>query len=91
MMTDTNDFLDAVSRVLWRCFFISALFLFLWAGLFFWAKGPMELQCAMFGLTPHECAVLHYGGMGLFKFFLLIFYLFPYIAIRLVLRKRPKL
>ena len=37
---------------------------------------------------PHECALIHYGGMGLVKSFVIVGFLLPYLAIRLVLRKK---
>lgn len=41
----------------------------------------------MFGLTKHELDLIHYCGMGLLKLFVFLFFLFPCIAIRMVLRK----
>ena len=82
--------LEIISQVLWRCVLIGFLFIMFWAAMFMFAGDLMVRQCAMFGLTAHECAVLHYGGIGLYKGFILIFFLFPFVAIRLVLRKRRK-
>jgi hypothetical protein len=42
---------------------------------------------AMFGLTPHELKVIHYCGMGLLKLAVGCFFLFPWLAIRMVLSK----
>ena len=41
----------------------------------------------MFGLTPHELDLIIYCGLGLHKMIVNLFFLFPWIAIRLVLRK----
>ncbi len=41
----------------------------------------------MFGLSPHELDLIMYCGLGLFKVFVLIFFLLPWSSIRLVLRK----
>jgi hypothetical protein len=48
----------------------------------------MYAQGKWFGLTPHEIDVIHYCGMAFVKMCVLVFFLFPYIAIRLVLRKQ---
>jgi len=85
---DTNDLLDAVAKVLLRCFVFGFLFLVLWFAIYILADGLLYRQAAMFHLTPHEVDLIHYCGMGLVKGFVLVFFLFPYIAIRLVLRKR---
>ena len=87
-MSDLNETLDTVSQVLWRCFLLGVFFLFVWFAAFFWAGDLIYGQGAMFGLTPHECNLIHYGGMGLVKALVLVFFLFPYIAIRLILKKR---
>ena len=42
----------------------------------------------LFGLTPHEVDVIQYCGIAAVKCVVLLFFLFPYVAIRLVLRKR---
>ena len=42
----------------------------------------------LFGLTPQEANMVHYYGISAVKCVVLLFFLFPYIAIRLVLRKR---
>jgi hypothetical protein len=45
-------------------------------------------QAAWFGLTPHECDLVHYGGMGFIKSCVLVLFFFPYFAVGMVLRKR---
>ena len=42
----------------------------------------------MFGLSKETLDVIHYCGMGLLKLFVFTFFLFPWLAIRWVLRKR---
>ena len=44
---------------------------------------------ALFDLTTHEIEVIHYCGLALVKICVLLFFGFPYVAIRLVLRNRP--
>lgn len=47
-----------------------------------------NLHGKMFRLTEHELDLIHYCGMAFVKLCVFLFFLFPYIAIRMVLRKR---
>jgi hypothetical protein len=42
----------------------------------------------MFGLSKHEMDLIFYCGMGLLKLVVIVLFFFPWVAIRLVLRKR---
>ena len=42
----------------------------------------------MFGLSLNELSLIHYSGMAFVKLSVILFFLFPWLAIRLVLRKR---
>ena len=88
-MSTVNDLLDALAKVLLRCFVLGFLLLLIWV-VFFVLAGDVvhNLHGKMFGLSPHELNLIHYCGMGLFKLCVFLFFLFPYIAIRMVLRKR---
>jgi hypothetical protein len=46
-----------------------------------------EIHGKMFGLSAHELDLIIYCWFGLFKLFVFIFFLFPWIGIKLVLRK----
>jgi hypothetical protein len=87
-LSETNDLLDAAAKVLLRCFVLGFLFLLLWAGSFALLSGPIYAQGEWFGLSPHELDLIHYCGMAFVKMCVLLFFLFPYIAIRLVRRNR---
>jgi len=41
----------------------------------------------MFGLSQHELSVIHYCGMAFAKLVVILFFFFPWLAIRLVLKK----
>jgi hypothetical protein len=87
---DVNDLLDAISRILWRSTLIGIAFLFIWFFAFKLAASAIYQQAAWFGLSVHECDLVMYCSMGFVKVLVLIFFFFPYIAIRLVLRSRRK-
>ena len=46
-----------------------------------------EVHGKMFGLSAHELDLIIYCGLALHKMVVNVFFLFPWMAIRLVLRK----
>lgn len=86
--TEINELLDTVAKVLLRCVVLGFLFLLLWAVAYLAGGDVIYRQGTWFDLTPHEISLIHYCGMGLVKGCVFLFFLFPYIGIRLVLRKR---
>ena len=90
-MTDSNcttDCLEIAAKVLLRCAGLGFLFLLIWFGAYSLLPGTIHQQGAMFGLTEHDVGVIHYSGMAMLKISVFVLFLFPYVAIRLVLRKR---
>jgi hypothetical protein len=85
---ETNEWLDAVAKALLWCFVFGALLLLIWAAFYMLAPGTIYRQAEWFGLTHHEVDLIHYCGMGFWKACVLLFFLFPYISLRIVLRKR---
>lgn len=62
--------------------------LLVWFAVFVGA-GPelCQLHARWFDFTQHECALLHYGGMGFMKILLIVFALMPWLALRMRLRR----
>ena len=87
-MVELNELLESISQILGLCILFGIAFLLIWFGAFLWGSELIYRQGQWFGLTPHECQLVAYGGMGFAKILILVFFLFPYLAIRLVLRKR---
>jgi hypothetical protein len=86
---ETDDLLDAVAKVLLRAAVLGILLLLLWAGIFMMPGDLVyRLHGPLVGLTEHDLNVIHYCGLAFLKLCVLQFFLFPYIAIRLVLRGR---
>ena len=86
---DLNDLLDALARILLRCFVLGFLLLLIWTGAFVFAGNVIHnLHGKMFGLSEHDLNVIHYCGIAFVKLCVFLFFLFPYIAVRMVLRKR---
>ena len=91
-MSETNtarDFYEMTAKVLIRGFIIGAVLMLVWfgmiAGLGKWAH---SVHSIWFDITWREFQVMNYAGMGLFKLALHAFFLIPWIAIQLVLRKK---
>ncbi len=89
MMSDaTRDFFDTLAKVLLRCWIFGFVLLFLWlAAVLVMGETIHTLHGPLFGLSNHELDVIFYGGMGLLKLCVLVFFFMPWLAIRLVLRK----
>lgn len=85
----TSELLEAVARVLLRCFLMGLVLLLAWFGVLM-VPGDVvyRVHGELFGLSPHEVNVIHYCGMAFVKMCVLLFFLFPFIAIRLVVGKR---
>ena len=83
-----NELFDTLAKILLRCFVLGYALLLLWFGLYLFAADVMNGAFGnLFGLTPHEANMVHYYGIAVVKCAVLLLFLFPYIAIRLVLRK----
>jgi hypothetical protein len=88
-MSDPNELLHALAKVLLRCFLLGVLLLLVWGGFFLLAGDwTYRINSRWFDLTRHEFELIQYCGIVLAKVWVLLFFLFPYVAIRLVLRKR---
>ncbi len=88
MLDSTRDFFDTLAKVLIRCWLLGVVLL-LFSFVLFLLFGSIvdDIHGRMFGLSPHELDLIIYCGMGLHKLFVNLFFLFPWLAIRWVLRK----
>ena len=88
MSEATREVFDTLAKVLLRCWIFGFVLLMIWFG-FYMLLGDViyGLHGEMFGLSKHELDVIHYSGMGLVKLLVFVFFLFPWLAITLVLRK----
>jgi hypothetical protein len=82
--------LESLAAILIRCFLLAVAFLLLW--FFFYVLGGREWSYTLIphwsSLTRHDYDLLNYGAMAFVKMCAILFFLFPYLAIRLVLRKK---
>jgi len=93
-MNESSSFksgLEILSRILIRCFVLGAVFITLWF-IFFLVGGELgyTMHAKWFQISRHEYDLLNYYGMAFVKGCNFLFFLFPYIAIRMVLRRKRK-
>ncbi len=84
---DITDVLEVVAKILLRCWIFGFVLLLIWFGAFM-SGAVHNLHGSMFGLSPHDLGIIHYSGMAFLKLVVICFFFFPWLAIRLVLRKR---
>jgi hypothetical protein len=80
------ELFETIAQVLLYCWVFGFVFLLFWFGMYRLAGGfVQQLHGGMFGLSAHELDVIFYCGMGLLKLLVILFFFFPWLAIRLVL------
>jgi len=85
---EVTELLEVSGKVLLRSFVLGYLLLLVWFALVRLAPNLLHGIGKLYDLTPHEVDLGNYCGMAFVKLCVLVFFLFPYIAIRLVLRQR---
>ena len=90
-MKTTEFTLETTSKLLIRCFWIGFAALTLW-GLMYLVSGDLKYGMLedLFGVTPHEFDVINYSAIIITKAFVFFGFLFPYIAIRMVLAQNTR-
>lgn len=85
----TNDLLDAIAKILLRCWIFGFILLLFWWGAITLAGDlTLGVHGDMFGLTRPQLNVIHYCGMMLTKLAVGLFFFIPWVSIRMVLKKR---
>ena len=89
---DLKNILEVTARILIRCFILNFALVLLWFCFHLFGRGQLgyEFLAQIFDITKHEFVLINYCGIAFVKLCNLMFFLFPYIAIRLVLRKKLK-
>jgi len=84
-------YMENLAGIFIRCFFLAYALLLIWF-VFFWAGGDWgyNLTSHWFTVSKHEYDLVCYYGIAFMKICVLTFFLLPYIAIKLVLRKNKK-
>jgi hypothetical protein len=75
-----------LARILLRCIFLGFALLLIWFILILVGGNvAFEIHSKLFDITRHDFDLMHYWGMGLTKIFIMVFFVIPFIAIRLTL------
>jgi len=86
---ELNNILDAKAGVLLRCFVLSFCLLLFWFVLYLLAADWIYcIHSKWFEISRHDFDLMNYYGMGLIKIVSFLFFLFPFISIKLILRKK---
>jgi hypothetical protein len=89
---DDNDrfrgFLEVLSSFLLRCFLLGVVFLLYWFFVFIAIKDTAwAINERLFSISKENFNLVNYYGMAITKCFVILVFLIPYLATRLVLRK----
>ncbi len=86
---EQNNLLEAVAGVCLRCFVLAfCLMLFWFVFLTLAADWVYSFHSRWFELSRHDFDLMYYYLMGFMKITSFLFFLFPYISIKLILRKK---
>jgi hypothetical protein len=89
---ERNDvFLQTVATILLRSFLFGLAFMLLWFLLYLIAPAWMfEMNARWFNIGKRDFDLINYFGIGFVKISILLFFFFPYLAIRSMLRKKER-
>ncbi len=88
---DIEQSLHVIAKILIRCFLGGMLLLSIWFVCFaFGGDWIYQIHTRWFLIPRETFDSLHYGAMAATKIMLLLFFLLPYIAIRLLLKPNTR-
>ncbi len=87
MSETTREMLDTLGRVLLRCWILGfVLQVITFGGVLLMREVVYDLYATLFGLSNFESGMVIVGYLALLKLCVLVFFLIPWLAIRLVLK-----
>ena len=88
-ITGKVEVMETIAKITIRCFFLNLIVLLIWF-LFYVLAGDFmyQVHSNLFEMTEHEFAVINYCGIMLLKIFTFTFFLFPYVACKLCMKKQ---
>lgn len=89
--SNVSEMLEVISRVLIRCVVMGVMALLFWGGVLL-VSGDFiyGIHSRFVPMSRGQFNVVHYAGMLATKAAVSLLFLFPYIALRLVIAKRNK-
>ena len=86
---EQRSFLQTVADVLLRCFIFSfSVMMFWFVMVMIMGDLAYRIHSALFDIARHDFDMMNYYGMAILKMLSFTLFLFPYIAIKLALRKK---
>ena len=86
---EQNNLLDTAAGIFLRCFMLAVcLLLFSFVLYLLAADWAYRIHSGWFGITRHDFDLMYYCWMAFTKTVGFLFFLIPFIAIRLILRKK---
>ncbi len=86
---ELNNLLDAVAGVCLRCFVLSVcLLLFSFVFYLLAADWAYSFHSRWFEITRHDFGLMYYYAMAFMKIVSFLFFLIPFVSIKLILRKK---
>lgn len=84
---DMNTVLDTIAGILLRCFILSIVLVLVWLVIYL-VIGNLAyiIHAKLFQITRQDFELMCYFGMAYVKICAFVFFLFPYIAIKLAVR-----
>ena len=81
--------METIAKITIRCFFLNFIVLLIWL-LFYLLAGDFmyRTHSSFFKMTEHQFAVINYCGIMFLKIITFAFFLFPYVACRLCIKKQ---
>ena len=87
---NTDETLRKVASVLGWCLVFTIGVMSLWLVFLVCATDLIYgIHSYFFDITKNQMAVTHYAAMAFFKLLTTALFLFPYVGLKIVLRKRP--
>ena len=90
-MKTVDEVLEVTSQILIRCTVMGVVVLLIWWGvLALFGDLAYGVHSKMVPMTRQQFDIIHYAGILLTKAAVSLLFLLPFIAIRLVIKKRQK-
>lgn len=86
---DVDNLLEAIGGILIRCFVMGIALMIIWLGfLVFAGEFTYKVHSWFIPISRQQFDCIHYGAIAITKGCIFLYFLLPYIAIRLVLKRR---
>ena len=86
---ETQLTIEKLAKFFGICFLLAAGLLVLWFLVFLvWGDFAFNIHSSLFDIQRSEWEMINYCGMGFFKILAWVFFLIPYIALKIVGRRK---